>query len=55
MCRIARSAVRAWLKQRAERQALARYIDAYRSQPETPEEIDAADQVAAVLAQEPWE
>jgi hypothetical protein len=53
--RVVKIAIDARLKQRAERQALARYIDAYRSQPETPEEIDAADQVAAVLAQEPWE
>ena len=50
-----RRAIDAWLKQREELRAVARYIDAYRFQPESPEEIEAADQAASVVAQEPWE
>jgi hypothetical protein len=50
-----RQAIDAWLTKQAERQAVARYIEACRSQPETPEEIEAADQAASILAQEPWE
>lgn len=48
-----RQAVEDWLSKLAERDPVVRYLDAYRRQPETSEEIEMADHAAAVLAQEP--
>ncbi|MGI8551837.1 MAG: ribbon-helix-helix domain-containing protein [Dehalococcoidia bacterium] len=51
-----RQAIQSLLRREQERIDVERYIQAYRDQPETAEEIAAAEQTSlAVLAQEPWE
>lgn len=51
-----RRAVQSLLRQDQERSAIERYVQGYRDQPESEEEILAAQQIAAtVLAQEPWQ
>jgi metal-responsive CopG/Arc/MetJ family transcriptional regulator len=51
-----RRAVQGLLRQEQERAAIERYVQGYRDQPESDEEVLVAQQMAAVaLAQEPWE
>lgn len=52
---LARAAA-AFLRRRREQEAVEAYLQAYRDQPESEEEIAAVQAAsAAVLAQEPWE
>ena len=51
-----RQAVQALLRREQRRAAVERYIQGYREQPETQDEVEAAQGSAtAALAQEPWE
>jgi metal-responsive CopG/Arc/MetJ family transcriptional regulator len=51
-----RRALEAFLRQRREHDAVERYLRGYREQPESDDEIRAAQASAArVLTQEPWE
>ncbi|RMF89554.1 MAG: hypothetical protein D6736_08145 [Nitrospinota bacterium] len=49
-------AVQAFLCQTQAQEAVVRYVQGYREQPESDEEIAVVDQVGrTVLCQEPWE
>ena len=49
-------AVETFIRQAREREAVGRYIQGYREQPETDEEVAAVHQASrAVLSQELWE
>lgn len=50
-----REAIEAWLREQEEREAVARYVEAYRRWPESDEELAVAELANTVLAQEPWE
>ncbi len=51
-----RQAVETFLRQARQQNAIEQYIQGYREQPETEEEVAAVHQVSsAVLKQEPWE
>jgi metal-responsive CopG/Arc/MetJ family transcriptional regulator len=51
-----RRAIDELLRKEREREAVARYIQAYKEMPETEEEIEAADRASNILlAQEPWD
>ena len=51
-----RRAVQSLLRQEHRQAAVQRYMQAYREQPETPDEVDAAQQAAAaIFALDPWE
>jgi metal-responsive CopG/Arc/MetJ family transcriptional regulator len=51
-----RHAIEAYLREAREREAVARYVQAYRDQPETEEETAAFDALAIeAFGSEPWE
>lgn len=52
---IIRRAVERMLEEREKAQGLAAYVEGYRRQPETQDEVDAAEAAATeLLAREPW-
>lgn len=51
-----RHAVEVFLRQERQREAVRRYVEGYREQPETDQEVAAAQQVSlGTLGREPWE
>jgi metal-responsive CopG/Arc/MetJ family transcriptional regulator len=49
-------ALRHWLRERLQREAVGAYVKGYRHQPETPDEIEAAEAAATqLLATQEWE
>ena len=46
----------AYIRQERQREAVAQYLQSYREQPETEEEIAAASTLSTLaFSQEPWE
>lgn len=53
--RLFRQAIERLLEQQHAQEAVKRYVEGYRQQPETDEEVALAHQISsAVLKQEPW-
>lgn len=51
-----RHALESFLRAEAEKQDIGRYVQAYREQPETPEDITGIGALGRkVLSEEPWE